>query len=93
MVATPVRCPRCLRDLDPTARFCPICGARLYGSPRELRRKVTTRQLGGVCAGLADYLDIDPTLMRVLFAVGTLFTGLVPGFVLYLVLVIVIPSE
>ena len=60
--------------------------------PRKLRRSMRDRKLGGVCAGLAKYFDIDPTAVRAgfaVFAVFTLFTGLI----LYLVLWMVIPSE
>ncbi|MEA5078024.1 MAG: PspC domain-containing protein [Anaerolineaceae bacterium] len=57
---------------------------------KRLYRSVVNRQLGGVCGGLADYFNIDPTLMRVLFILG-LFLGTFT-FWLYLVLWIVIPE-
>ena len=50
------------------------------------------RKVGGVCAGLAKFFSIDPTVMRVGFAVFTVFT-LFTGIILYLVLWMVIPSE
>jgi phage shock protein C len=58
---------------------------------KRLYRSVVNRQLGGVCGGLADYFNIDPTLMRVLFILG-LFLGTFT-FWLYLVLWIVIPEQ
>ena len=60
--------------------------------PRKLRRSMRDRKLGGVCAGLAKFFSIDPTVMRVGFAVFTVFT-LFTGIILYLVLWMVIPSE
>ena len=60
--------------------------------PRKLRRSMRDRKLGGVCAGLAKYFDIDPTAVRAgiaVFAVFTLFTGLILDLVLWMV----IPSE
>lgn len=46
--------------------------------------------LGGVAAGLAEYLDLDVTLVRVLFAIG--FFSPVPVVLIYLVLWVVIPA-
>jgi phage shock protein C len=41
---------------------------------RQLRRSRTERMLAGVCGGLADYLRVDPTLVRVGFAVLAIIT-------------------
>jgi len=48
--------------------------------------------IAGVCAGLAEYLDIDPTVVRVVYAVLTLFTAF-SGVLVYLVLWLVIPKR
>ncbi len=93
MGANALKCPRCQRDMAADARFCPVCGARVGGAPRRLHRDRNGAKLAGVCAGLADYFDIDPTLARVLYLVGTFFTGIVPGSILYLILAIVMPAE
>jgi phage shock protein PspC (stress-responsive transcriptional regulator) len=61
-----------------------------YG-PRLLRRSRTDRYIGGVCGGVADYLNMDATLVRILTVVLTLFTG-VPV-VLYLVALFLMPEE
>ena len=47
--------------------------------------------VGGVCAGLAAYLDIDPTVARVAYAVLSLFLGCFPGIILYILLLIIMP--
>jgi len=47
--------------------------------------------LGGVCGGLADYFDADPTLIRIGFVVLTLFTGI--GLPLYPVMWLIMPEE
>ncbi|MFA5532074.1 MAG: PspC domain-containing protein [Candidatus Shapirobacteria bacterium] len=47
--------------------------------------------LAGVCSGLAQYFEIDPTLMRVIFIL--LFIGGGSGFLIYLVLWLIIPKE
>ena len=61
------------------------------GQPKRLERSRSNRVLGGVCAGVANYLNMDPTLVRVLTVLLTLFTG-VPV-VVYLVLLFVVPEE
>ena len=86
-------CPRCLRELNPEARYCHVCGTRVAGAPRELRRLRAKEKLAGVCAGLADYFDLDPTLVRVVYVVASVFTGVLPGIALYVILALVIPVE
>ncbi len=48
--------------------------------------------LAGVAGGLAEYFDIDPTLVRLIWAVGTLVTGPV-ALLLYVMCVLIIPRE
>ena len=60
---------------------------------KPLRRARSPRTLGGVCAGFAQWLGWDVTLVRVLYILATIFTGLVPCTVAYLVLWIVMPEE
>ena len=59
-------------------------------SPKRLVRSGENRMLLGVCGGLGDYFDIDPTLVRVVFAVGTLAGG--STVLVYVVLAIVMPA-
>ena len=54
---------------------------------RDENRKI----LGGVCAGLADYFNMDIGLMRVIFVLGWIFAGL--SFWVYIILWIVIPAK
>ena len=42
---------------------------------KQLRRTTDDRVIAGVCGGLARYFDVDPVLMRVIFAVTIVFTG------------------
>ncbi len=87
------KCERCLRDVPSDAHYCPVCGARVTGAPRALRRRRDLEKLAGVCAGLAEYFDVDVTLVRVVYVVASFFTGIVPGVVLYAILALVIPSH
>ena len=58
---------------------------------KKLYRSETNKQIAGVCAGLAEYFDVDVTLVRIAFLVMMLMGG--PGFLLYVVLWFVIPEE
>jgi phage shock protein C len=60
-------------------------------TPRKLYRSRNNRMIGGVCGGVADYLNLDPTIVRVITVLLTLFTG-VPV-VVYLVALLVVPEE
>ena len=59
--------------------------------PRKLERPRDGRMLAGGCAGLAAYFRIDVTLVRLGFAVFTIFWGL--GALIYLIAWAVIPEE
>ena len=53
----------------------------------------SNRVLGGVCGGLADYMDVDPTLVRVIYVALTVFSAAFPGVLLYLILLLLIPEK
>ena len=58
--------------------------------PRKLYRSRTERMVAGVCGGLAEYFNVDTTVIRVLFLVITLFGG--AGLVVYVVMWILVPD-
>ena len=60
---------------------------------KRLYRSRSDRMIGGVMGGLADYLNVDPTLVRIGYAILTLATGVGTGIVLYLVAMFVIPEQ
>jgi phage shock protein C len=57
---------------------------------KRLYRSRIDRMIGGVAGGLADYFDIDPTLVRVLFVVSIFIGG--GGILAYIILWIVVPE-
>ena len=58
--------------------------------PTRLERSTTNKVVAGVCGGIAEYLQVDPTLVRVFFVVGTIFTGGL-GLLGYIVLIVLMP--
>ena len=59
---------------------------------KKLYRSRDDRMIAGVCGGLGQYYAIDPTLVRVLYALGAVLTGSVLFWV-YIIMLIVIPEE
>ncbi len=55
--------------------------------------KSTDRKLDGVCAGIAEYFEIDPTIVRVAYALISLFFAGIGGIVVYVILAIVMPRR
>ncbi len=49
--------------------------------------------IAGVCAGLAEYFGVDPTLVRVLYIIASIVSVAFPGILVYVLLWIVIPKE
>ncbi len=58
---------------------------------KRLTRSVTNRRIAGVCGGVAEYLNIDPVVVRILFLAGALFGTM--GFWLYLIIWIAAPED
>ena len=59
----------------------------------RLYRSSTQRMLSGVCGGLGEYFNIDPTLVRIVYILVTIATGVLLGIGLYIVLWLIVPSQ
>ncbi len=59
---------------------------------RKLTRSRTNRMIFGVCAGLAEFFGIDPTVVRLVFVAGALL-GFGSFVLIYLVMFFVVPEE
>jgi phage shock protein C len=58
---------------------------------KQLTRSITNRMIAGVCAGLGEYLNIDSTVVRLMFVLGFFLTG--PGILIaYLIMAIIVPE-
>ena len=59
---------------------------KLYKSRKDVK-------IDGVCAGIGDYFNIDPTLVRIATVIMILLTSIVPGVLVYLAAAVIIPRE
>jgi phage shock protein C len=92
-------CTSCGTQLQRTANYCSECGRQTgrqagpqYSAPRRLYRLAYDKKWAGVCAGLARYLDVDVTLVRIAVVAAFFCTG---GLVLlaYIVASIIMPVD
>ncbi len=60
---------------------------------KKLYRSKTKKMISGVCGGLADYLDLDANLMRLIFVAIALLTALLPMGIFYIIAWIIVPME
>ncbi|MBI2109425.1 MAG: PspC domain-containing protein [Parcubacteria group bacterium] len=60
---------------------------------KHLYRSRTNKVFAGICGGLGEYLAVDPVILRVIWLLIVIFTGLVPGLVAYLIAIFVIPVK
>ena len=58
---------------------------------KKLYRSRTDKKIFGVCGGLADYFDVDVTVIRILFLIALLCVG--GGLIAYLICALVMPEE
>ncbi|HET6569492.1 MAG TPA: PspC domain-containing protein [Rhodothermales bacterium] len=60
---------------------------------RKLTRSRNERMIAGVCGGIADYFDVDPTLVRIAYVALSAISAAFPGILLYVILAVVIPEK
>lgn len=60
---------------------------------KKLLRSRKSRMIAGVCGGIADYFNVDPTIIRVAYVLLAMMTVAFPGILVYLLLVLIIPNE
>jgi len=87
-------CPQCGKEYEQKVNFCCHCGTAMFTPARAERKPLTLskkdKKIAGVCGGFAEYLDMDPTLVRVLWVAAAVFGGW--GLIAYLIAWIVMPA-
>src|ERR1700680_533343 len=90
-------CTNCQKEIADYSNFCSICGARqAETTPRRVGRKrlmrsSTDSKIGGVCGGLAEYFEADPSIVRIVATLLTMGSGFVFGIGTYVVAWVILP--
>lgn len=86
-------CNYCGKVIQDDAAVCAYCGIRVGGSlaRKQLLRPRQGRKIAGVCLGFAEYFDIDVTLVRLVWFITAIMSGI--GLIPYVIAWIVMPDE
>jgi phage shock protein C len=87
-------CARCFKEIEDGSFYCRHCGAAAVATPRpRLTRIPRDGRIAGVCAGLAAYLDVDVTIVRVAWVLLSILPGgVIGGVIAYLAAWLLIPE-
>jgi phage shock protein C len=94
-------CVNCQKEIAPGSKFCYHCGAKQAEASipnaapppqgtRRLMRSWRDKKIAGVCAGVAEYFDLDPTLVRIVWLLLFLAGG--TGILAYIICWIAMPE-
>ena|ERR1039457_6035159 len=88
-------CNACGTAIADQARFCSHCGRAVVcaHSAMKLVRPRYDRKIAGVCSGLSEHLELDASLIRILWVFLTFASGFFPGLIAYVLAWIIIPEE
>ena len=86
-------CNHCGKSIQEDANVCAYCGRPVgyRAVQKRLMRPRAGRKIAGVCAGFADYFDLDATLIRLIWLVVVIFGG--TGLLAYVIGWILMPGE
>lgn len=60
---------------------------------KQVYKSEDNKILAGVFGGLGEYMDVDPTILRLIFLLIVVFTGFFPGVILYIVAALIVPQK
>jgi phage shock protein PspC (stress-responsive transcriptional regulator) len=93
-------CSHCTREIADNSNYCKLCGAPqripagdIPRASKRLVRSLSDKKIAGVCGGIAEYFDIDSSVVRLLWVLVVLMPiPFVPAFLGYFVAWIVMPK-
>jgi phage shock protein PspC (stress-responsive transcriptional regulator) len=88
-------CTHCGGEIAESSSYCSSCGGqqRRRTSHKQLTLSATDKKLAGVCGGIAEYLDVDPTIVRLIWvALSVVPGGFVGGALAYFLAWMIIPK-
>jgi phage shock protein C len=96
-----MNCPKCHRDIAEYSNYCYYCGAQQHAAPvgpppihKRLMRSSTDCKIAGVCGGIAEYLEVDSTIVRLIWVLLVIFpVPLVPAILGYFIAWLVMPQS
>jgi len=95
-----MQCTNCQKEIADQSRFCNYCGAMqivAQTAPRAYKRLLRSsvdRKIAGVCGGIAEYLEIDSTVVRLVWLLLIFLpVPIVPAIIAYLVAWLVMPES
>jgi len=59
---------------------------------KRLKRSRKNRMIAGVCGGIAEYFDVDPTVVRIVYVLVSIISIAFPGILVYIVMWIIMPE-
>jgi phage shock protein C len=87
-------CPNCGKEYSQKVNFCCHCGTAMFTPAPAVKKPLTLsrkdKKIAGVCGGFAEYAELDPTIVRIVWLVASIFSGV--GFIAYLIAWIVMPE-
>ncbi|NIM12352.1 MAG: PspC domain-containing protein [Candidatus Aminicenantes bacterium] len=60
---------------------------------KRLKRSRKSRMIAGVCGGIAEYFDVDPTIVRIVYVLVSILSVAFPGILVYIIMWIIIPES
>ena len=60
---------------------------------KRLYRSKTNKVFVGICGGLGEYLDVDPVMLRLIWTLIVIFTGIFPGVIAYFIAIFIVPEK
>ena len=88
-------CAHCGGEIPDSSNFCSLCGGkqRPRTSHKQLTLSTTDKKMAGVCGGIAEYLDVDSTVVRLVWvALSVVPGGFIGGALAYFLAWIIIPK-